>query len=227
MHLAVLPGDISDAREFNDSGRQQIGPTDPATIPIYEAVEKYTEPGAAVAYFRARTMSLLTDRLAFQTTSLPRIRQRADYFAQQRGSEYFQPAATEFELVADGFEEVWSNERWILWRVPDHPLTQARAAGGRGRILTRDARHRTDDAPRTDTRPARLDMRALRELLDVRRAMMTAARALAALRRALATALGIIELRGRFAFLDAAPTVSGRWRIVAASSRAAPRLRGG
>ena len=132
VHLAVLPGDISDAREFNDSGRQQIGPTDPATVPIYEAVEKYTEPGAAVAYFRARTMSLLTDRLAFQTTSLPRIRQRADYFAQQRGSDYFQPAATEAELTAAGFEEVWSDPRWILWRVPDHPLTQEELLAAEG-----------------------------------------------------------------------------------------------
>ena len=70
-------------------------------------------------------MTLLTDRLAFQTTSLPRIRQRADYFAQQRFSDYFQPAATEVELTAAGFVEVWSNERWILWRVPDHPPTQA------------------------------------------------------------------------------------------------------
>ncbi len=124
VHAAVLPGDIGDARDFNRAGRQQIGPTDPATIPIYEAVEKYTEPGAVVAFFRARTMSLLTDRLAFQTASLPRIRQRADYFAQQRYSDYFQPGDTEAELEAAGFVEVWSNERWILWRLPDHPPTQ-------------------------------------------------------------------------------------------------------
>ena len=125
VHAAVLPGDIGDARDFNAAGRQQIGPTDPGTIPIYEAVEKYTEPGAVIAYFRARTMTLLTDRRAFQTTSLPRITQRADYFAQQRFSEYFQPPATAAELTAAGYTEVWANERWILWRAPDHPPTQA------------------------------------------------------------------------------------------------------
>lgn len=124
VHAAVLPGDIGDARDFNRAGRQQIGPTDPATIPIYEAVEKYTGPDAVIAFFRARTMSLLTDRRSFQTTSLPRIQQRADYFAQQRFSDYFQPGATEAELTAAGLVEVWSNERWILWRLPDHPPTQ-------------------------------------------------------------------------------------------------------
>lgn len=128
VHAVVLPGDIGDAREFDRAGRQQIGPTDPASIPIYAAVETYTEPGAVIAYFRARTMTLLTDRLAFQTTSLARIRQRADYFAQQRFSDYFQPDETETELVAAGFVEVWSNERWILWRLPDHPPTAAELA---------------------------------------------------------------------------------------------------
>jgi hypothetical protein len=125
VHAAVLPGDIGDARDFDAAGRQQIGPTDPSTIPIYEAVAKYTEPDAVVAYFRARTMTLLTDRRAFQTTSLLRVEQRADYFAQQRFSEYFQPKETAAELTAAGLVEVWSNDRWVLWRLPDHPPTQA------------------------------------------------------------------------------------------------------
>jgi hypothetical protein len=125
VHLVVLPGDVRDARDFDRAGRQQVGPADPSTIPIYEAVAKYTEPDAVVAFFRARTMSLLTDRRAFQTTSLPRIVQRADYFAQQRFSEYFQPADSAAALEEAGLVEVWSNERWILWRLPDHPPTQA------------------------------------------------------------------------------------------------------
>jgi len=125
VHAAVLPGDIGDARDFDRAGRQQIGPTDPASITIYAAVEKYTEPDATVAYFRARTMTLLTDRRAFQTTSLPRIVQRADYFAQQRFSDYFQPGDSEAALTAAGLVAVWSDARWILWRLPDHPPTQA------------------------------------------------------------------------------------------------------
>jgi len=123
VHVAVLPGNVADARDFDRGGRQQIGPTDPDTTPIYDAVARYTEPDAVIAFFRARTMTLLTDRRALQTTSFDRIRQRADYFAQQRYSRYFQPNVTEEAARTAGLEEVWSNERWILWRLPDEPVS--------------------------------------------------------------------------------------------------------
>jgi hypothetical protein len=119
VHVAVLPGDIADAREFDRDGRQQIGPADPGTVPIFDAVAAHTPPDAVVAYFRARTMTLLTDRRSFQTTNLQRVLQRADYFAQQRYSSYFQPDVSVQEAQAAGLEEVWSNDRWVLWRVPE------------------------------------------------------------------------------------------------------------
>ena len=72
-----------------------------------------------VAYFRARTMTLFTDRLAIQTTNIDRIVQRADWFAQQRGSSYYQPDIDQAEAAELGLEEVWSDARWILWRVPE------------------------------------------------------------------------------------------------------------
>jgi hypothetical protein len=124
VHAVMLPQHIGDARDFNRGGRQQVGPTDPNTTPIFDAVEQHTPPDAVIAYFRARTMTLLTDRRAFQTTNFPRILQRADYFAQQRNSSYFQPNVTEREAREAGLIEVWSNERWVLWRVPDQgPLS--------------------------------------------------------------------------------------------------------
>jgi hypothetical protein len=129
-HLTTLPGDISDARDFNRGGRQQVGPTDPAVTPIYEAVERYTEPDAVIGYFRARTMTLLTDRRAIQTTSLDRMLQRADYYAQQKYSDYYQPDVSAIEAMQDGMVPVWEDSRWILWRLPDHPPTAASSAGG-------------------------------------------------------------------------------------------------
>jgi hypothetical protein len=119
VHVAVLPGDIADARDFDRAGRIQIGPADPGTVPIFEAVEAHTPPDAVIAYFRARTMTLLTDRRAFQTTNLDRVLQRADYFAQQRYSSYFQPDVSVEEAREAGLEEVWSDDRWVLWRVPE------------------------------------------------------------------------------------------------------------
>ena len=113
-----LPSDLADVRDFNADGREQSGPTNPEVAPIFDAVQQYTEPTATVAYYRARTMALYTDRRSIQTLSIERMIQHADYFAQQRFSSYFQPNITEVDALARGMVEVWSNSRWILWKLP-------------------------------------------------------------------------------------------------------------
>ncbi len=118
-HLAVLPDDIDAARQFDAGGRQQIGPTDPSITPIFDAVIEHTQPTDVVTYFRARTMTLYTDRRTIQTTDIDRVLRTSDYFAQMRGSDYSQPDITEFEALDLGLEKVWQDRRWILWRVPD------------------------------------------------------------------------------------------------------------
>ena len=117
-HLVVLPGKVGDARDFDAAGRVQSGPSNPVIAPIFEAVSSFTPPDAVIAYFRARTMTLLTDRRSFQTKNLERITQNADYFAQRRNSTYWQPELELGEARLAGFEEVWSDGRWILWRTP-------------------------------------------------------------------------------------------------------------
>ena len=117
-HLVVLPGKVTDARDFDAAGRVQSGPTNPRTAPVFEAVAEFTPPDAIIAYFRARTMTLLTDRRSFQTKNLERIAQKADYFAQRRGSTYWQPELTPGAARVAGFEEVWSDPTWILWKTP-------------------------------------------------------------------------------------------------------------
>jgi hypothetical protein len=122
VHAVVLPGDIADARDFNRGGTQQLGPTHPAVTPIFDAVEEYTRPDDVITFFRARTMTLLTDRRAIQTTDLARVLERSDYFAQLRGSRYYQPQLTEDEAEELGFAMVWSDGAWILWKVPEREL---------------------------------------------------------------------------------------------------------
>jgi len=117
-HLVVLPGKIGDARDFNAAGRVQSGPSNPGVVPIFQAVSTLTPPDAVIAYFRARTMTLLTDRRSFQTKNLERIAQNADYFAQRRNSTFWQPTLELGEARLAGFEEVWSDASWILWRTP-------------------------------------------------------------------------------------------------------------
>ena len=121
-HVVVLAGDISDAQDYNDAGRVQSGPSNPVVAPIFEAVESLTPPDAVIAYYRARTMTLMTDRRSFQSKQLDRIAQRADYYAERRNSTYWQPDLSSAEARRAGFEEVWSDQRWILWRIPDPPI---------------------------------------------------------------------------------------------------------
>jgi hypothetical protein len=125
-HLVVLPGKISEVQDFNAAGRVQWGPANPQVVPIFDAVSEYTRPDAVIAYFRARTMTLLTDRRSFQTRDLERIARDADYFAQRRDSTYWQPDLPVAQARLAGFEEVWSDARWILWKTP------AGTAGGPG-----------------------------------------------------------------------------------------------
>jgi hypothetical protein len=118
-HSVVLTGDINDSREYNDSGRVQSGPSNPVVAPIFEAVNTFTPPDAVIAYFRARTMTLMTDRRAVQSKQLDRIVQNADFYAERRNSTYWQPSLSVAQARSAGFVEVWSDQRWILWRLPD------------------------------------------------------------------------------------------------------------
>lgn len=142
VHAAVLPGDIRDARRFDDAGRVQVGPTHPDFVPIYEAVKKYTRPTDVVAYFRARTMTLLTDRSTVQTSRIERIISTSDFFAQRRNSDYVQPKFTVTEGERMGLEVVWSDDMWVLWRVPSEvreAQNATMAAAARGELPSTDA----------------------------------------------------------------------------------------
>lgn len=120
-HLVVLRGDVREVQEYHDAGRAQTGPANPTVMPIYAAVNTLTPPDAIIAHFRARTMTMLTDRRSFQTSNFERIAERADYYAERRNSTYWQPELDETVARRAGFEQVWSDQRWILWRISDEP----------------------------------------------------------------------------------------------------------
>ena len=94
VHAVALPDDVGASQRFDRGGRQQVGPTDPTVTPVFAAVEEHTPPDAVVVFFRARTMTLYTDRRTLQLTDVERMLQRADYYAQLRNSDYSQPALT-------------------------------------------------------------------------------------------------------------------------------------
>jgi hypothetical protein len=115
VHVAVLPGDGADARDHDAAGRVQFGPAHPSVVAVTDAVEELTPPDAVIAYFRARTMTLLTDRRAFQSKDLERIAANADYFVQRRDSTYWQPPLDRAEAAELGFDLVWSGDRFLIW----------------------------------------------------------------------------------------------------------------
>ncbi len=121
-HGIVLRSDIREVREYNADGRVQWGPANPRVAEIFTAVDDLTEPDAVVAYYRARTMTLMTDRPSFQSGRIDHIAANADYFAQRRNSGYWQPDLDEATAQGMGFEEVWSDSTWVLWRTPGEPL---------------------------------------------------------------------------------------------------------
>jgi hypothetical protein len=119
VHANKLPSRISAARDFDAAGRQQVGPTHPNFVPIFDAVSAHTAPDDVILYFRARTMTLLTDRRAIQTTNIERAEQRADFFAMQRWSDFYEPTIDETEAMRRGYEPVWQDDNWVLYDL--HP----------------------------------------------------------------------------------------------------------
>ena len=98
------------------------GPAQEQNQIAMDAIEKYTRPDDIVVYYRARTATLYTGRRALQTTSLNNMVANGDWFMQNKKDNYSQVVATPEQLTAAGFELVWENNDWRLWRIPDGPV---------------------------------------------------------------------------------------------------------
>lgn len=118
LHAMSIRDDVEERSTADAAGFVHQGPAHPDYLPVFEAVRRLTHPDDVVVFYRARTMTLLTDRRAVQTTSLERVVRVGDWFAQQRNSDFFQPDADAGALEALGLEIVWSDAHWILWRIP-------------------------------------------------------------------------------------------------------------
>lgn len=118
VHAKVVPEQIGRIADDDAAGFVHTGPANPWVRPVYDAVDKYAEPNDVIVFFRARTMTLMTDRRAIQTGSLERTVAYGDWFAQLRDSDFYQVDLDRPTLESLGFELVWSDARWYLWRVP-------------------------------------------------------------------------------------------------------------
>ena len=95
------------------------GPDDPAVADLFAAVRRYTDQRDVVVFFQARSMNLYTGRLAIQGNNETMMVERGGWYAQERDSDYIQTPLTTQRAAELGFDAVWSNSKFILWRIPD------------------------------------------------------------------------------------------------------------
>ncbi len=94
------------------------GPDTPAAQQMFAAVKRYTRGDDVILFFRARAMTLYTDRVALQGTNLDQMLPQVDWYVMEKGSTYSQPPLTDTEAATHGLTKVWENSGWVLWRVP-------------------------------------------------------------------------------------------------------------
>lgn len=121
VHVWVLPARVDAAQRFNDAGALQSGGDTPRNHAAFGAIETYTREDDIVVFYRVRTMTLYTGRRGVQTSLLSKATLLADYFMQNLRSDYSQPRATKSQLLALGWEIVWEDGNWRLWRIASEP----------------------------------------------------------------------------------------------------------
>ena len=94
------------------------GPESPAAVEMVAAVDRLTRGDDVILFFRARAMTLLTDRVALQGSNLDLMLPRVEWYVMEKGSTYSQALLTDEEAAARGLTKAWDNASWVIWRVP-------------------------------------------------------------------------------------------------------------
>lgn len=131
VHLNVLPDRVDSVAQRNAAGPQN-GPELPAHKAAYDAVLHHTAPDDVVLFYRARTMTLYTDRRSMQVGTVARAERLGDFFMVNRTNSYSQPKPEDLDpaaLAARGWVPVWQDDTWTLWKIPeDDNLTRVRTS---------------------------------------------------------------------------------------------------
>lgn len=126
--LLVTVEKIDDVQTRRSNGVYELGPGSFPEDAGFDAVRALTSADDVVAFFKARLMTLLTDRRSVQTAEREVILSEADYYLQRY--DQFEPPTEGFspflgvpqfdeqQAAEAGLVEVWRNDRWVLWKVP-------------------------------------------------------------------------------------------------------------
>ncbi len=111
--------DLWHATQYHRDNQYTVnGPETANSQAMFEAVREHTRGDDVILFFRARAMTLYTDRLAIQGSNLDQLLPRVDWYAMEKGSSYSQTDLTDQEAAARGLKKEWENGGWVLWRVP-------------------------------------------------------------------------------------------------------------
>ena len=106
------------------------GPTSPEAIEMEQMVVQCTRGDDVVAFFRARAMSMLTDRRSIQTGDINQIMQRSDWYVMEKNSTYSQPLVDDATARSLHLRKIWENSDWVLWLIPGGAADQRRLPCG-------------------------------------------------------------------------------------------------
>ncbi len=93
------------------------GPESPDAQEMFAAVKSLTRGDDVILFFRARAMTLYSDRLAIMGANLDQLLPRVDWYVMVKNSTYSQALVSESEAPALGLTKVWENGTWLIWRV--------------------------------------------------------------------------------------------------------------
>jgi hypothetical protein len=111
---------VGSARDFERAGQVEWGPDARSSVEMFAAVERLTDPEDVVGFFKARAMTLLTDRRALQiggSRSVDAVADELDFVVLESAD----PQSGEIESDPAGFAPIWTNGRFTLYRVLPQP----------------------------------------------------------------------------------------------------------
>lgn len=123
LALAGLVG--LNARTLAESTRYHLdyhytvnGPEAPDAREMISAVRHLTQTDDVILFFRARAMTLYSDRRAIQGSNLDELLKEADWYVMAKDSTYSQALLTDAGAATYGLTKAWENSKWVVWRVP-------------------------------------------------------------------------------------------------------------
>ncbi len=94
------------------------GPEAPHAKQMFAAVKRLTRGDDVILFFRARAMTLYTDRSAIQGSDLDLLLPRSDWYVMAKNSDYSQTPLNDDQAAERRLTKAWENTRWVIWRVP-------------------------------------------------------------------------------------------------------------